>query len=79
VKHYFLQRFSNFNFRKKKEKKRDEKKRNKEGKAQFVINYCTSSREPNNSTCFLPFGREISDMILIIRRNISSNGYNQYY
>jgi len=30
---------------------------------------------------FYPFvsEREISDMILIIRRNIFSNGYNQYY
>jgi len=54
VKHYFLQRFSNFNLEKKKEKKRDEKKRNKEGIAQFVINYRTPSHEPNNSTCFLP-------------------------
>jgi len=50
VKHYFLQRFSNFNFRKKKEKKRDEKKRNKEGRAQFVINYCTSSHDTMTST-----------------------------
>jgi len=34
VKHYFLQRFSNFNFRKKKRKeKRDEKRRKKEGRA----------------------------------------------
>ena len=54
MKHYFLQRFSNFNLEKKKEKKRDEKKRNKEGIAQFVINYRTPSHEPNNSTCFLP-------------------------
>jgi len=54
VKHYFLQRYSNFNLEKKKEKKRDEKKRNKEGIAQFVINYRTPSHEPNNSTCFLP-------------------------
>jgi len=46
----------------------------KEERAQFVINYHTPS-------CGLPFvsRREISDIILIIRRNISSNGYNQYY
>jgi len=68
--------------KKKKERwKKKEKRRNKEGKTQFVINYRSPSHEPNNSTCFLPLvsGREISDMILIIRRNISSNGYNQYY
>jgi len=30
MKHYFLQRFSNFNFRKKKEKKDEKKKKKKE-------------------------------------------------
>jgi len=77
VKQNFLKRFSNFNFRR---KKRDEKKK-KEGRAQFVFNYHTLLQESNNSTHFLPFvpDREISDMILIIRSNISSNYYNQYY
>jgi len=77
---FSLKRFSNINFKKKREKKKRRKKRNKEGKTQFVINYRTPSHEPNNSTCFLPVPRrKISNMILIIRRNISSNGYNQYY
>jgi len=53
VKHYFLQRFSNFNCKKKEMKKR-RKKRNKKERAQFVINYRIPSHEPNNSTCFLP-------------------------
>jgi len=35
--------------------KKKMKKKNKEGRAQFVINYRTPSHEPNNSTCFLPF------------------------
>jgi len=30
--------------------KKKKKKRNKERRAQFVINYHTSSHEPNNST-----------------------------
>jgi len=34
--------------------KKKRKKRNKERRAQFVINYHTPSHEPNNSTCFLP-------------------------
>jgi len=68
----FFRDLSNFNFRKKKEMKKNREK--KEERAQFVINYHTPS-------CGLPFvsRREISDIILIIRRNISSNGYNQYY
>ncbi|QCD86841.1 hypothetical protein DEO72_LG3g1368 [Vigna unguiculata] len=39
---------------KKKEMKKRKKRRNKEGRAQFVINYRTPSHESNNSTCFLP-------------------------
>jgi len=39
------------------------KKRNKEGRVQFFINYCTSSHEPNNSTCFLPLFLEEKLMI----------------
>jgi len=58
-------------------RKKKEKRRN----SLIVINYRTPFYEPNNSTYFLSFvlEREISDMVLIIRRNISSNGYNQYY
>jgi len=70
----FLRDFSNFNFRK---KKRNEKKKNEPN----LLLIIALLPEPNNSTCGLPFVfvREISNMILIIRRNISSNGYDQYY
>jgi len=51
----FFKDFSNFNFRKKKERWKKRKKRKKEGRAQFVINYHTPFPEPNNSTYFLPF------------------------
>jgi len=57
------------------------KKRKNEERTQFVITYRTPFHEPNNSTYFLPFVPEIeiSDMVLIIRRNIYSNSHNQYY
>ena len=59
-------------------KNQREKKKKKEPNLLLII---ALLHEPNNSTCGLPFVsvREISDMILIIRRNIFSNGYNQYY
>jgi len=54
------------------------KKKKKKPKLFLII---ALLHEPNNSTCGLSFVsvREISDMIPIIRRNISSNDYNQYY
>ena len=78
MKQNFLQRFSNFNFRKKKPKQIEMKKRKerkKQGRPQFVINYHTPFQKPNNSTYLLPLlcsDREISDMILITKSNISS-------
>jgi len=66
----FFRDLSNFNLKK---KERDEKKRVKKKKKKpklFLI--IVLLHEPNNSTCGLPFVsiREISDMILIIRKNI---------
>jgi len=50
VKQNFLQRFSNFKFR----KKRDEKKGKKEeGRAQFVFNYHIPFHKSNNPTYHL--------------------------
>jgi len=49
----FFKRFSNFNFRKKKEKKRrwkKEKKGKKEGRTQFVFNYHILFHKPNSRT-----------------------------
>jgi len=56
--------------------KRKRKKRRKR-----LINYHTRIHEPNNSNILYLFvpNREISDMILIIRSNISLNDKNQYY
>jgi len=59
----------------KKRKKIDEKKRRENRKkSQFVIDYHTHFHEPNNSNILYPFvpDREINDMILIIKSNISS-------
>jgi len=55
---------------KKKRKKREveKRKKGKEGRVKFVINYHTPFHEPNNSTFILD--RESSDMVLIIKRNI---------
>jgi len=62
----FFKRFSNFNFRKKKEIE-------KKGRTQFLFNYHILFHKPNNPTypLFLVRDKEISDMILIIRSNIS--------
>jgi len=65
-------KFLNFNFRKKK-KKREMKKRKKgkKGRAYFVITLLFMS--PTTQHIFyLCSDREISDMILIIKNNISS-------
>jgi len=78
VKQNFLQRFSYFNFRKKKEKKERRKKKEKKRKVYFVITLFFMSPTTQHIFYHLCFDREISDMILIIRRNISSNSYNQY-
>jgi len=56
----------------------------KKGRVQFVATYQTLPREPTNPTYFRPHpllfyqfvpDKENSDMILIIRRNISSNDF----
>jgi len=58
--------------------KKREKKKKKELNLLLII---ALLHESNNSTYGLPFvpEREISDMIVIMRINISSNGKNQYY
>jgi len=58
-----------------------EKRKKKEKRRKRLINYRTPFHDPNNSNILYPFvlDREIIDMILIIRSNISSNDKNQYY
>jgi len=59
VKSNFLHRFSNFNFRKKKEKREFQKnRRENKRKSQFVINYHTPFHEPNNSNIVYSFVRD---------------------
>jgi len=87
VKQNFLQRFSNFHLKKKEKKERDGKKikRKKEGrkkeKPNLLLIITLLFMSPTTQHYFLPFvpNKEISDIILIIRNNISSNGKNQYY
>ena len=65
---------------KKKRWKKEEKKgiKRKEPNLLLIIAFLLMS--PTTQPAFYPcFWKRNYDMILIIRRNISSNGYNQYY
>ena len=70
----FFIHFQTLDLEKKKKKERWKKRRENRKKSQFVINYHTHFHEPNKSNILYPFvlDREISDMILIIKSNISS-------
>ena len=68
-------RFSNINF-----KKREKKKGIKREEPNLLLIITLLLMSPTTQPAFyLVPRREISDMILIIRKNISSNGYNTYY
>jgi len=59
----------------------EKRKKGKKKKKPNLFLIIALFHESNNSTYCLHFvpKREISDMIVIIRSNISSNGKNQYY
>jgi len=56
------------------------KRKEEEERTEFIINYRTSFwvQQLNIWSTLCP-ETEISDMIVIMRSNISSNGKNQYY
>jgi len=76
VKQNFLQKYFQKSTLKKKEKKKKKKKGIKREEPNLLLIIALLLVSPTTQP--VP-RREISDMILIIRRNISSNGYNQYY
>jgi len=74
VKQNFLQKFLNFNLKKKEKKRNDKKKGIKKEEPNLLLIITLLFMSP--TTQIFPFvpGGELSDMILIIRSNISTNG-----
>jgi len=70
VKQNFLQKFSNFNLKKKEMKKKGKKK----GRSNLLFIITLRLMSPTTQHIFyhLCFDREISDIILILKSNISS-------